>query len=88
MLNARLKDTQMALERASGRLKKALTARLQLRVAPELKFEYDAGQGEARPHRPAPGRREEGSNEARRREVSAASARQQPPPHFLVGQHL
>jgi len=44
VLDARLKDTQMALERASGRLKKAVTARLQLRVAPELKFEYDAGQ--------------------------------------------
>ena len=41
---ARRKDTQTALERASGRLKKAVTARLQLRVAPELKFEYDAGQ--------------------------------------------
>ena len=44
MLNARLKDTQIALERAGGRLKRAITARLQLRVAPELKFEYDAGQ--------------------------------------------
>ena len=44
LLNARLKDTQMALERASGRLKKAVTARLQLRVAPELTFEYDEGQ--------------------------------------------
>jgi ribosome-binding factor A len=44
LLNAKLKDTQTALERASGRLKKAITARLQLRVAPELKFEYDAGQ--------------------------------------------
>jgi ribosome-binding factor A len=44
LLNARRKDTQLALERASGRLKKAITARLQLRVAPELKFEYDAGQ--------------------------------------------
>ena len=44
MLNARLKDTQTALEKASGRLKKAITARLQLRVAPELKFEYDGGQ--------------------------------------------
>lgn len=44
LLNARLKDTQVALERASGRLKKAVTARLQLRVAPELAFEYDAGQ--------------------------------------------
>ena len=44
MLDARRKDTQTALERASGRLKRAVTARLQLRVAPELKFEYDAGQ--------------------------------------------
>lgn len=44
LLDLRLKDTQTALERASGRLKKAVTARLQLRVAPELKFEYDAGQ--------------------------------------------
>jgi ribosome-binding factor A len=44
LLRAKLKDAQTALERASGRLKKAVTARLQLRVAPELKFEYDAGQ--------------------------------------------
>ena len=44
VFDARLKDTQLALERASGRLKRAVTARLQLRVAPELKFEYDAGQ--------------------------------------------
>jgi ribosome-binding factor A len=44
MLDARRKDTQTALERAAGRLKKAITARLQLRVAPELKFEYDGGQ--------------------------------------------
>src|SRR4051812_44355289 len=44
ILSAKLKDTQTALERASGRLKRAITARLQLRVAPELKFEYDAGQ--------------------------------------------
>jgi ribosome-binding factor A len=43
-LDARLKETQLALTRASGRLKKAVTARLQLRVAPELLFEYDAGQ--------------------------------------------
>ena len=42
--DARRKDAQIALERASGRLKRAATARLQLRVAPELKFEYDAGQ--------------------------------------------
>ena len=44
LLNAKLKDTQTALERASGRLKRAITGRLQLRVAPELKFEYDTGQ--------------------------------------------
>ena len=44
LLKARLKDTQLALERASGRLKRAITGRLQLRVVPELKFEYDAGQ--------------------------------------------
>ena len=44
LLNARLNDTQLALERASGRLKRAITGRLKLRVVPELKFEYDAGQ--------------------------------------------
>jgi ribosome-binding factor A len=44
VLDLRLKETQTALERASGRLKRAITSRLQLRVAPELKFEYDAGQ--------------------------------------------
>lgn len=33
-----------ALEKASGRLKKALTSRLALRVAPELRFVYDEGQ--------------------------------------------
>jgi ribosome-binding factor A len=44
VFDARLKETQTALERASGRLKRAITGRLQLRVAPELKFEYDAGQ--------------------------------------------
>ncbi len=44
LLNARIKETQTGLERASGRLKKAITVRLQLRVAPELKFEFDAGQ--------------------------------------------
>ncbi len=43
-LEARRKDAQIALERASGRLKRAATARLMLRVAPELRFEYDAGQ--------------------------------------------
>ncbi len=40
----RRKEAQTALERASGRLKRAATARLMLRVAPELRFEYDAGQ--------------------------------------------
>ncbi|MDB4945805.1 MAG: Ribosome-binding factor [Labilithrix sp.] len=44
LFEARCKDAQTALERAAGRLKKAVTGRLQLRVAPELKFEYDAGQ--------------------------------------------
>ena len=44
LLEARRKDTQLALGRASGRLKRAITGRLQLRVVPELKFEYDAGQ--------------------------------------------
>ena len=42
--DARCKDAQAALERASGRLRRAVTAKLQLRVAPELKFEYDGGQ--------------------------------------------
>ncbi len=43
-LEARRRDTQLALERASGRLKRAVTARLGLRFAPELRFSYDAGQ--------------------------------------------
>lgn len=43
-LEARRKDAQIALEKASGRLKRAASARLQLRVAPELRFAYDAGQ--------------------------------------------
>ena len=43
-LEARRKDAQIALERASGRLKRAATARLMRRVAPEFRFEYDAGQ--------------------------------------------
>lgn len=43
-LEARKKDAQSALERASGRLKKVVTARLGLRFAPELRFHYDAGQ--------------------------------------------
>jgi ribosome-binding factor A len=44
LLDARRKDTQTALERAAGRLKRAITGRLKLRVVPELTFEYDAGQ--------------------------------------------
>lgn len=38
------KGAEKALEKASGRLKKALTSRLGLRVAPELRFVYDEGQ--------------------------------------------
>jgi ribosome-binding factor A len=43
-LDARRKDAEKALERASGRVRKAVTARLGLRVAPELRFVYDEGQ--------------------------------------------
>lgn len=43
-LEARRKDAQAALERASGRLRRASAAKLKLRVAPELRFEYDSGQ--------------------------------------------
>jgi ribosome-binding factor A len=43
-LAARRTDAQLALERASGRLKRAATAQLMLRVAPELQFQYDEGQ--------------------------------------------
>lgn len=43
-LEARRKEADVALERASGRLRKAVTARLGLRVAPELRFLYDEGQ--------------------------------------------
>ncbi|HVH40687.1 MAG TPA: 30S ribosome-binding factor RbfA [Labilithrix sp.] len=43
-LDARRKDAEKALERASGRLRKAVTSRLGLRVAPELRFVYDEGQ--------------------------------------------
>lgn len=42
-LDARIEDAERALERAAGRLRKAVTARLGLRVAPELRFVYDAG---------------------------------------------
>lgn len=43
-LDARRVDAEKSLERASGRLRKAVTARLGLRVAPELRFVYDEGQ--------------------------------------------
>lgn len=43
-LEARRKDASVALERATGRVRKAVTARLGLRVAPELRFVYDEGQ--------------------------------------------
>lgn len=42
-LEARKTDAERALSRANGRLRKAVTARLGLRVAPELKFLYDDG---------------------------------------------
>lgn len=41
--DARKKDASVALERAKGRLRKAVTDRLGLRVAPELRFVYDEG---------------------------------------------
>lgn len=44
LFEARKKDADIALVRAGGRLRKAVTARLGLRVAPELKFLYDEGQ--------------------------------------------
>jgi ribosome-binding factor A len=43
-LVAKKKDVERALEKASGRLKRAVTARLGLRFAPELRFAYDEGQ--------------------------------------------
>jgi ribosome-binding factor A len=43
-LEGKRKEAEKALERASGRLRKAVTARLGLRVAPEVKFVYDEGQ--------------------------------------------
>lgn len=44
LLEAKKKEALVALERATGRLRKAVTARLALRVAPELRFVYDEGQ--------------------------------------------
>lgn len=43
-LHARRAAAEAALEKASGRLRKAATSRLGLRVAPELRFLYDEGQ--------------------------------------------
>lgn len=43
-LAARRKEVEAALARASGRLRKAVTSALALRVAPELQFLYDEGQ--------------------------------------------
>lgn len=43
-LELRKKDAAKSLQGASGRLRKAVTARLALRVAPELQFVYDEGQ--------------------------------------------
>jgi len=43
-LEARRKDAEKALARAAGRMRKAVTDRLGLRVAPELRFVYDEGQ--------------------------------------------
>lgn len=43
-LDARKRGAAAALERASGRVRKAVTARLGLRVAPELGFLYDENQ--------------------------------------------
>jgi ribosome-binding factor A len=42
--DAMRKDAEKALEKASGRLRKAITSRLGLRVAPEFRFVYDDGQ--------------------------------------------
>lgn len=46
-LAARREDAERALEKATGRLRKAATTRLGLRVAPELRFVYDEGQDAA-----------------------------------------
>ena len=43
-LAARRADAERALSRAAGRLRRAVTSRLGLRVAPELRFLYDEGQ--------------------------------------------
>jgi ribosome-binding factor A len=43
-LDERKRDTEKALDKVTGRLRKAITARLGLRIAPELRFQYDEGQ--------------------------------------------
>ncbi len=43
-LEHKKRDALVALDRASGRLRKAVTTALGLRVAPELSFVYDEGQ--------------------------------------------
>jgi ribosome-binding factor A len=43
LLEAQKKDALISFQRAGGRLRKAVTARLGLRVAPELRFLYDDG---------------------------------------------
>jgi ribosome-binding factor A len=37
-------DAEKALDKSQGRLRRAVTARLGLRYAPELRFQYDDGQ--------------------------------------------
>ena len=41
---ARIEEAKTGLARASGMLRKELSAALKLRAAPELRFTYDAGQ--------------------------------------------
>lgn len=43
-LDARKEEAEQGFERAKGRLKKAVTSRLKMRFAPELRFVYDEGQ--------------------------------------------
>lgn len=43
-LAAKKNEAQKGLEKAAGRLRKAITTQLALRYAPEMRFEYDEGQ--------------------------------------------
>lgn len=43
-LEAKKKESLQGLEKASGRLRRAVTSALSLRFAPELRFAYDEGQ--------------------------------------------